>query len=262
MPAPDTKDVHEQLNKARKHTGKPLTNVVGDGTGGIGVGIALLLVDLINDIEFEGNEYMVEHAKEMAPRIKDMAQECRDLGVPVIYCNDNFGKWRSNLEQIYDTIASGDTPGSSVAQLLKPSKDDYFILKPKHSAFYATALESLLTYLQVKSLIIVGMAGNVCILFSANDAYMRDYALYVPRDCIASSSREEADAAILLMDRALGTCTKPSTELNLRELVQAHEKKGLANEKELKKRREGSAEKEGDGKKAKTGLASDPGAVA
>ncbi|KAI9003244.1 Isochorismatase-like protein [Gaertneriomyces semiglobifer] len=219
------------MGKARKHTGAPLSNLVGDqgdGEEGLGVGIALLLVDVINDIDFEGNEYMVAEAKKMAPKIRDLTNRCRELNVPVIYCNDNFGKWRSNLEQIYEKVTSSDdVPGKPVVEMLKPQKDDYFVLKPKHSAFYATALDSLLTYLQVKSLIMVGMAGNVCILFTANDAYMRDFATFVPRDCIASSSPEEHSAALLLMERVLRTSTLSSDELDLCELVEAHKQRGL-----------------------------------
>ena len=61
-----------------------------------------------------------------------------------------------------------------VVQLL-PEKDDYFVLKPKHSAFYQTNLEILLNYLGVRTLIMTGMAADICVLFSANDAYMRDF---------------------------------------------------------------------------------------
>ncbi|KAJ3182255.1 hypothetical protein HDU85_003297 [Gaertneriomyces sp. JEL0708] len=219
------------MGKARKHTGAPLSNLVGDQGDheeSLGVGIALLLVDVINDIDFEGNDYMVAEAKKMAPKIRDLTSRCRELNVPVIYCNDNFGKWRSNLEQIYEKVTSSDdVPGKPVVEMLKPQKDDYFVMKPKHSAFYATALDSLLTYLQVKSLIMVGMAGNVCILFTANDAYMRDFATFVPRDCIASSSPEEHSAALLLMERVLRTSTLSSDELDLCELVEAHKQRGL-----------------------------------
>ncbi|TPX60687.1 hypothetical protein PhCBS80983_g01605 [Powellomyces hirtus] len=233
MPAPDTKDVQEQMDVSRKHTGAPLSNMVGEQGELEGHhGIALLVVDVINDIDFEGNDYMVKEAKKMAPKIHKLASECRSFGIPVIYCNDNFGKWRSSLDHIYAAVTTDGKPGKEVAELLKPQSDDYFVLKPKHSAFYATALEPLLTYLKVKTVIIVGMAGNVCILFTANDAYMRDFATFVPRDCIASSSEEESEAAILLMDRVLKASTRPSTELDLEELIGLHKESGSSNSKE------------------------------
>ncbi|KAJ3005847.1 hypothetical protein HKX48_000432 [Thoreauomyces humboldtii] len=235
---------------------------------GAGAGIALLLVDVINDIAFEGNEYMLDEAKKMAPKIKKMAGQCRDIGIPVIYCNDNFGKWRSSLEQIYEAVTGKDSPGKEVAEMLRPTPEDFFVLKPKHSAFYATALETLLAYLQVKTVIIVGMAGNVCVLFSANDAYMRDFATFVPRDCIASSSEAESEAALLLMDKVLGSSTRPSTELDLKNLLELHEKSGLSDKQDIKKRQGGNQELSradgGDAKRRKktTGtsedMASDP----
>ncbi|TPX68704.1 hypothetical protein SpCBS45565_g02946 [Spizellomyces sp. 'palustris'] len=204
---------------------------------GVGVGVALLLVDVINDIEFEGNEYIVEEANKMGPKIRNLMSKCRDSGIPIIYCNDNFGRWRSNLQQIYEHVTKNNTPGKAVAEMLKPRSDDYFVLKPKHSAFYATALDSLLTYLRIKTLIIVGMAGNVCILFTANDAYMRDFATFVPKDCIASTSSEESAAAILLMERVLRTTTRNSDELDLDHILEVHKKDGLANENDLQKQK-------------------------
>ncbi|KAI9101928.1 Isochorismatase-like protein [Phlyctochytrium arcticum] len=230
MPAEIQDGMYEKINKARKHTGAPLTNLVGNDEenekAGVGVGIALILVDVINDINFEGNEFILEQANKMAPKIHKLMEKCRETNMPIIYCNDNFGKWRSSLEHIYDHVIKSDSPGKSVAEILKPNPDDYFVLKPKHSAFYATALDSLLTYLQVKTLIIVGMAGNVCINATANDAFMRDFAIFVPKDCIASTSLEESEAALLLMERVLRTTTTPSDELDIDELIEIHRANG------------------------------------
>ncbi|KAJ3056186.1 hypothetical protein HK097_007792 [Rhizophlyctis rosea] len=237
----DSKD--KQYMQARKHTGEAQSNVADQEEAN--VGLALMIVDVINDIDFPDNDHMVKSAKPMAERIKVLKDKCQKLGVPVIYCNDNFGKWKSDIGKIYDHVTNDDTPGKPIAQLLKPGKDDYFMLKPKHSAFYGSALDHLLTYLQVKSLIIVGMAGNVCILFTANDAYMRDYATFVPRDCISSSSPEEHDAALLLMEKVLRTNTSPSTELDLEKIVKVHTEQN-GNAKKRKQQEEDSSEQHGE----------------
>ena len=65
-----------------------------------------------------------------------------------------------------------------------------FVLKPKHSAFYCTPFDILLNHLDTETLILTGFAGNICVLFTANDAYMRNYKLIVPKDCIGSNTTE------------------------------------------------------------------------
>ncbi|KAJ3043279.1 hypothetical protein HDV00_005282 [Rhizophlyctis rosea] len=219
---PSSKNDDKEYLQARKHTGEAQSNMVAHEEAKESIGLALLVVDVINDIDFEGNEHIVKCARPMAEKIRDLIGQCRDLRVPIIYCNDNFGKWNSDIREIYEHVINDNTPGKPIAEMLKPQKEDYFVLKPKHSAFYGSALDHLLTYLRTKSLIIVGMAGNVCILFTANDAYMRDFATFVPSDCIASSTPEEHSAALLLMERVLRTNTSPSTDLDLKKIVDTH----------------------------------------
>jgi nicotinamidase-related amidase len=87
--------------------------------------------------------------------------------------NDNFGRWRSDFRKLVEHCRKGH--GRELVDTLRPGEDDYFVLKPKHSGFFSSALETLLRYLAVRQLIISGIAGNFCVLFTANDAYMRDY---------------------------------------------------------------------------------------
>jgi nicotinamidase-related amidase len=108
--------------------------------------------------------------------------------------------------------------GEPIVRLLKPDPDDYFVLKPKHSAFYSTTLDTLLDYLGARTLILAGFAGNICILFSANDAYMRDFLLYVPEDCIASNTKRDNTVAVELMRTVLKADVTKSTELDLEKL--------------------------------------------
>jgi len=103
--------------------------------------------------------------------------------------------------------------GRPVVRQLLPEEDDYFVLKPKHSAFFQTNLEILLKYLGVTELILTGMAGDICVLFSANDAYMRDFGIFVPSDCVASQEVEQNRQVLALMQRVLKANITPSTEL-------------------------------------------------
>ncbi|HEX4913127.1 MAG TPA: isochorismatase family cysteine hydrolase [Vicinamibacterales bacterium] len=179
---------------------------------------ALLLVDVINDMEFEGSESLVRCAEPMATRLHELKQRCRDAGIPTVYINDNFGKWRSDFRSLVDHCINDPVPGREVARLLKPDDDDYFVLKPKNSAFFGTTLDTLLTSLNTDTVILTGIAGDNCVLFSANDAYLRDYKLFIPADCIASNSMEENEAALRLMEKVVKADVRPSTELDLTEL--------------------------------------------
>lgn len=180
--------------------------------------VALLLIDVINDLDFPGNQYLVKTAVPMARRIAALKQRTRALNIPAIYVNDNFGRWRSDFRKLVRHCLGEDVPGCRVVQLLAPDDDDYFVLKPKHSGFFSTTLDTLLKHLQVKTVVLAGMAANVCILFTANDAFMRDYKVIVPRDCVASATAEENRYALQHLEKVLHADTRPSTKLNLMKL--------------------------------------------
>jgi nicotinamidase-related amidase len=148
--------------------------------------VALILIDVINDMEFESGEALLKNALPAAKKLSQLIRRARDAGVPVIYVNDNFGKWRSDFRSLLEHVLNDDVHGKPIAQLLAPAEHDYFVLKPKHSGFHSTSLDVLLAHLGATTLILTGIAGNFCVLFTAHDAYMRDFRLVVPRDCIAS----------------------------------------------------------------------------
>jgi nicotinamidase-related amidase len=176
--------------------------------------IALLLVDVINDMEFGGGEELFRYALPAARNIARLKERARTASVPVIYANDNFGRWRSDFKKIVSRCLENEVRGTPIAKLLAPNEDDYFILKPKNSGFFSTALDLLLEYLGVRSLILAGFAGNNCVLFTANDAYMRDYQLIVPSDCTASIRSEDNDYALQQMEQVLKADTRSSAEID------------------------------------------------
>ena len=132
--------------------------------------------------------------------------------------NDNFGRWQSDFKKIVAHCSREDAKGKSFVKLLKPDEDDYFVLKPKHSGFYSTTLELLLTHLGAKNLILTGIAGNNCVLFTANDAYMRDFKLFIPADCVVSNTEQENEHALKQMETVLKADVTPSAELDLQAL--------------------------------------------
>lgn len=175
--------------------------------------IALLLIDVINDLEFEGNEGLVESVPGLISATDLLRRAAREFNLPIIYINDNFNRWRSSFEQTLTYCTREGAAGAELARSLAPEKDDYFILKPMHSAFFCTPLELLLGELKIRKLILCGVAGNICVLFTANDAYMRGFELVVPCDAIASNTPQDNIFALEQMRKIHGADTRPAIEI-------------------------------------------------
>lgn len=180
--------------------------------------VALLLIDVINDLDFPEADQLLQHALPMARHIAVLKKRARDEAVPIIYVNDNFGRWRSDFNAQVNHCLRDGTRGKPIVELLRPAPDDYFVLKPKHSGFYSTTLDTLLDYLGVRAVVLTGMAANICVLFTANDAYMRDFHLVVPSDCVASNTGEENRHALEQMRKVLKADIRTSTELSFSDL--------------------------------------------
>jgi nicotinamidase-related amidase len=181
--------------------------------------VALLLIDVINDLEFESGEELLRHALPMAERLAALKRRAKEAGVPVIYVNDNFGKWQSDFKKILEHCLKDDVRGRPVAEILRPEDDDdYFVLKPKHSGFFSTTLDILLDYLQAKTLVLTGLTGDICVLFTAHDAYMRDFDLVIPADCVASSDPSENDYTLRKMADLMDADISPSAEIDFERL--------------------------------------------
>ena len=175
--------------------------------------VALLLIDLINDLEFENNEWLVKNAVRMGNRIAKLKKRAKAAGVPVIYVNDNFGRWQSDFEkQVLHCLDDG-VAGCALVSRLRPEPDDYFVLKPKHSGFFSTTLDTILRYLNAHTLILAGIAGDRCILFTANDAFLREFRIFVPADCVFSTDPRQNRHALQLMERVLEADIRPSSKL-------------------------------------------------
>lgn len=178
--------------------------------------VVLLLIDVINDFAFPEAPALLRHARPMARALRCLAGRARSAGVPVVYVNDNFGRWRSDFAKIVRRCTARATRGHDVTRLLVPQPSDYFVLKPKHSGFYGSSLEVLLAHLGARRLILTGLTTPQCVLFTAGDAYMRDYELIVPRDCVAAADQGHHLEALTFMKRFLAADIRLSTGLVLR----------------------------------------------
>ncbi len=149
--------------------------------------VALLFVDVINEFRFPEGEVLAQKALEAAHELSALKQRAEKLGVPCIYVNDNWGRWRSDFRSVVRHCKGPKSRGAEVVKLLEPHSTDYFVLKPKHSGFYQTSLDILLKHLQATTLIIGGFVTESCVSFTAHDAYLRDLNVLIPTDGTASS---------------------------------------------------------------------------
>ena len=175
--------------------------------------IALLIIDVISDFDFPDGDKLLEHTKPIVENIARLRRKADKAKIPVIYINDNFGKWQSDFKKLLKHASTKTSKGHVVANVLKPKAKDYFVLKPKHSGFYSTTLDLLLEYLNAKTLILTGLTADICVLFTANDAYLRDFKIVVPRDCVAAIEAEDKEKALKYMERVLDADTRSSSEI-------------------------------------------------
>jgi nicotinamidase-related amidase len=152
--------------------------------------IGLLIIDMINELKFDGAQDLLPCIRETARNIAKLKDRMKAEQLPIIYVNDNFGRWKSDFKKLVSRCLEEDQNARSVVELLMPQQDDYFVLKPKHSGFYATPLDLLLEHLGVHRLILTGLLGNNCVLYTAADAYMRGYEIFLPSDCMLSMNEE------------------------------------------------------------------------
>jgi isochorismate hydrolase len=165
---------------------------------------ALLILDMLSDFDFPEGRAVVKAARRIAKRIAALKSRATRAHVPVIYVNDNLGQWRSDIQSILARCMAKTARGRDVVCQLAPSNENLVLLKPRHSGFYATPLTSLLEECGASELVLTGISAHQCVLFTANDAYLREFDLIIPRDAIAASRNADTALALRYFDTVLG----------------------------------------------------------
>jgi nicotinamidase-related amidase len=176
---------------------------------------ALLIVDFFSDFEFEGGDRLKKQAAVAARKLIKLKEKAKALRLPVIYVNDNFEHWRDDFTHQVDRLIERTDEAGQIARLLKPDESDYYVLKPQRSGFYSTPLERLLNSLKVKKLIIAGLSTDICVMFTAHDAYERGFEVAIPSDCTAAVDPKHKRDALQLLERVAKVDTTPSTDIDL-----------------------------------------------
>jgi nicotinamidase-related amidase len=183
--------------------------------------IALLLIDVINDLEFDGGDKLIKFAMPMAQNITKLKHEAKKWDVPCLYVNDNFGQWKSDFQHLVKRCSREGVRGAPITRELAPQRDDYFVLKPRQSGFFQTPLDLLLQDLHAEKLILCGLTTDSCVLFTANDGYLRNRKILVPADCCAALSESRHAGALGQMRRTVKADTTSSREIDFEQLIRS-----------------------------------------
>ncbi len=84
--------------------------------------IVLLFVDVINDLDFDGGKNLYQEFAAVAERLRDFKERCGRAGLPVVYVNDNFGKWKSDFQAVVKHCCRDDARGGRLSSMLCPGE--------------------------------------------------------------------------------------------------------------------------------------------
>ncbi|SOD62929.1 Nicotinamidase-related amidase [Streptomyces zhaozhouensis] len=163
---------------------------------------ALVVIDMINTYDHPDAEPLMASVRRALPAMVGLIDRARRAGVPVLYVNDNFGRWRSHHGELIDRALDG--PHADLVTPVRPDDDSLFVVKARHSIFYQTPLDHLLSELGVSRLVLCGQVTEQCVLYSALDAHIRHLEVAVPRDAVAHIHPGLAEAALEMMERNMG----------------------------------------------------------
>lgn len=161
---------------------------------------ALLIIDMFTLFDFPEADQVKPEALRTAGKIAVLARRFRERGNPVIYANDNFANWQMDFKELVGLCLATEGAPSEIAKVLQPQPGDYFVLKPKHSAFLATPLTVLLAKLGVSELVVAGMTAESCIAATCFDSNAREYDTIVVREAVAGIGSLRTTALRLLDD--------------------------------------------------------------
>lgn len=178
-------------------------------------GTALIVIDMINTYDHPDAEALRPSVARALPGVRRLIREAREAGAEIIWVNDNFGRWRSQHDELVDTALAG--PHAELVEPVRPTDDALFVIKARHSIFYQTPLEHLLGELGAGHLVLCGQVTEQCVLYSALDAHIRHLAVTVARDAVAHIHTDLAEAALTMMERNMGATVCPAEDVSFGE---------------------------------------------
>jgi nicotinamidase-related amidase len=170
---------------------------------------------MLNPYDHEDADRLTANVERVVEPIAALVERAGDRGVEIIYVNDNYGDWNSSQEELAERAMAGKRP-DLVEPLLPPENAD-FVIKARHTIFYMTPLEYLLSQKGIDNVVLAGQVTEQCILYSALDAYVRHLGVTIPPDGVAHIHEDLADAALKMMERNMRAELTACAECKLEE---------------------------------------------
>ena len=175
----------------------------------------LIVTDMFNTYDHEDADALTRSVAEVVEPISALAARAREEGIEVVYVNDNYGDWSASKADLIDSAMNGRRP--DLVEPVLPPEGVSFVSKSRHSIFYGTPLETLLSQKGIDHVVLVGQVTEQCILYSALDAYVRDLKITVPRDGVAHIHEHLAQAAFEMMESNMSAELTPCADCTLRD---------------------------------------------
>lgn len=176
---------------------------------------ALIVIDMINTYDHPDAENLRPSVEKALPAMRRLIEKARRTGTEVVYVNDNFGRWRSQHDEIINAALSG--PHRELVDPIRPDDSSLFVIKARHSIFYQTPLEYLLADLGARRLVLCGQVTEQCVLYSALDAHIRHLEVAVARDAVAHIHPDLADAALRMMEQNMNATVCDAADVEFRD---------------------------------------------
>ncbi len=165
---------------------------------------ALLVIDMLADfIEPDGALYIGPAAEQLVPPVMERLECYRQQSLPVIYICDRHHADDHEFA-MFPPHALEDDRGSKVIDQLKPLKGEKVIYKRRFSAFFGTDLDLTLREMNIDEVELAGCVTNICILYTAADARMLNYAVTVTEKAVNGFDPEAHRFALQEMQKTLG----------------------------------------------------------
>jgi ureidoacrylate peracid hydrolase len=181
---------------------------------------AVVVIDVQNDFCAEGGWFHREgvelsRIQAMVPRLENFLEKSREARVPVIFVRSFYDECylsppmrerRARIEKDHDKCLRGSW-GAEFYRV-QPRPEELVITKHRNNPFLGTELDQVLRSWGVKTLLLTGVATNVCVEATASHAYMVGYYVVLVEDCADARTAAWHEAAVDKINRLFGVAAK------------------------------------------------------
>ena len=174
---------------------------------------ALMIIDMQRDYCCEGGIFQkmgfdLAPSKNLALRLNVFVEKVRKVLKFIVHLKMTLNPYLRSPSMVehYDRVGLQREYDPSYSEFYKitPIEGEVIIPKYRYSGFISTYLDQFLRSNGIKTLVLTGLATNVCVESTARDGFMRDYSIVVPRDMTEGTSLEAKKCSLLNIDTFFG----------------------------------------------------------